>query len=342
MLRAVADKAGALDRLAELYEGFRFCACAAAEGRMALADDAPQSPLAMLGPLVVIDQARLTALLRGRIAEERVLRLEGQVTAIERGEGGEARTAQLGDGRSVEADMFIDLRYPSEPVVQGEHIPLPLLEALASSNASIMAQPSAAAMPTYIASPGATGGEVSPYALTQPWRGNLVRLGPASAALGPLFSADGRLLLSQCRQFAECLPARTGMAVEARRFNRLHARTIERLYELVALPLHLNRREEPAWKALREIAPPGGLALRIEQFRSRGHLPECDGELVDRQFWIDLLMVFGVVPQRHDRRAEAFAPRQLDSALGTIRRELDTALAAMPTRARFMERFGDR
>ena len=342
VLRAVADKAGALDRLAELHEGFRFCARAAAEGRMALAEDAPESPLAMLGPLVVVDQARLAALLRERIAEERVRHLEGQVSAIERGERGEMRALRLDGGQAVEADVFIDLRAPSGPVAQSGNIPLPLLEALASSDASIMAQPSASAMPTYTACSGAAGGEVAPHALAEPWSGNLIRLGPASASLGPLFSADARLLLAQIRELTACLPARTDALAEARRFNRLHARAIDRLYELVATPLHLNRRAEPAWKGLREIAPPTGLALRIEQFRSRGHLPECDGELVDRQFWIDLLMAFGVVPQRHVRRAEAFAPRQLDSALGTIRGQLDAALAAMPTRDRFLLRFGDR
>ena len=68
-------------------------------------------------------------------------------------------------------------------------------------------------------------------------------------------------------------------------------------------------------------------------------MPELDAEVVDRQFWIDLLIGFGVVPRRHDRRADGYDPRQLDAALGTVRKQIDEALAAMPTQPEFLQRF---
>ena len=125
------------------------------------------------------------------------------------------------------------------------------------------------------------------------------------------------------------------MTVEARRFNALHARTIERLAELVAAPLALNTRSEQEWQAVRASPVPEALRLRIDQFGSRGRLPEFDGEIVDRQFWIDLLMASGVVPRSHDRRADAFDPRQLDRALGTVRAQLDQTLREMSSQAEF-------
>lgn len=340
VLHCVAERAGALDRFGELYAGFRFCARAAAEGRVALPEDAPQSPLAMLGPLVVVDRTALAGLLRDRFAGQRVESSDGEVAQLLRADGARVRSARLADGRLMEAEVFIDLRAPGGGMGEGEQMALPLLEALAQSDIGIAADPLAGAMPIYSARAGA-GCAPRPHALETPWHANLLRLGPASAALGPLFSADARMLLLQVEALVQCLPATSEMRVESRRFNRLHARTVEHLYELIAAPLHLNRRVEEPWRALRAVEPPEGLALRIEQFRSRGRLPEFDGEVVDRQFWIDLLIGFGVLPARHDRRAGAFDPRQLDAALGTVRGQIDQALAAMPTQAQFMQRFGN-
>ena len=69
-------------------------------------------------------------------------------------------------------------------------------------------------------------------------------------------------------------------------------------------------------------------------------MPELEADLVDRQTWIDLLVSFGIVPQRHDRRADSFDPRQLDRALGAIRGDLEKALANMPSHNVFVQRFG--
>ena len=153
--------------------------------------------------------------------------------------------------------------------------------------------------------------------------------------MGPLFSADARLLLAQIMHLMECLPSSSDAHVEARRFNRLHRRSVQRLYEMCAAPIDLGRKDWPSEDM------PEGLALRIEQFRSRGRMPELEGEIADRQFWIDLMIAFGVVPTRHDRRADAFNARQLDRALGTIRGQLEQSLAATQTMQQFMQRFGD-
>lgn len=339
ILRRVAGEAGALDRFAELYEGFRFCARAAAEGRMGLPGDAPDSPLAMLGPLAIIDRSALGSLLAERLPKRRVESFASKIARLEYGDNDRTLAAWLDNGTSLAADVFVDLRDPIEPAGPGETMRLPLLDAASAAGAGVRSELNAAPLPRYIAEAQPALPAARAFALQRPWVANLIRLGPASAKLGSLFSADGRLLLAQAMHVAQCLPASADMAVEARRFNQLHSCSVSRFDELVAAPLFLNRRTEPHWRDLRKAAPPAGLALRIEQFRSRGGLPEFDGEVVDRQYWIDLLMGFGVVPERHDRRADGFDPRQLDRALGMIRAQLDQALGGMPTRAAFGHRF---
>ena len=298
ILHRVAAEAEALDRFAELYEGFRFCARAATQGRMALPEDAPDSPLAMLGPLAVIERERLADVLEATLPAGRVAEVDDR-----------------------QADFVIDLqaRESDEATLN-----IPCL-----AHSQIIAEYDG--LPTY----RLQDGSAETFAIADPWRGNRIRLGPACAAMGPMFSADARLLLLQVMHLVECLPSSHDAHVEARRFNRLHRRSVQRLYEMCAAPIALGRKDCPGDDMLE------GLALRIDQFRSRGHLPELEGEIADRQFWIDLMICFGVVPTRHDRRADALDARQLDRALGTIRGQLEQSLAAMPTMERFLQRFGD-
>lgn len=298
ILHRVAAEAEALDRFAELYEGFRFCARAATQGRMALPEDAPDSPLAMLGPLAVIERERLADLLEATVSA-------GRISVME----------------APQADFVIDLQPP-----QGDEATLDL---------SWLPQSRIVADHDGLPSYRLEEGRSENFALAEPWQDNCIRLGPASAAMGPMFSADARLLLLQVMHLVECLPSSHDAHVEARRFNRLHRRSVQRLYEMCAAPIALGRKDCPGDDMLE------GLALRIDQFRSRGHLPELEGEIADRQFWIDLMISFGVAPTRNDRRADALDARQLDRALGTIRGQLEQSLAAMPTMQQFMQRFGD-
>ena len=337
VLHSVAAQAGALDRLAELYHGFRFCARAAEDEKLALAADGPDTPLAMLGPLALLDRGALAQALDRGCTAPNVVRHTASAIALERGEGEVVDTIRLADGVPLGAGFVIDLR-PLDPAsARGDAIPLPLLETAQSGGIAFelgAGQP----LPAYHVKPLGEGDLSRPVALAAPWQGNHLRLGPAAGQISELFSADSRLLLAHALHLVQCLPATRDMTVEARRFNALHARTIERLGELVAAPLALNTRSEQEWQAVRASPVPEALRLRIDQFRNRGRLPEFDGEIVDRQFWIDLLMASGVVPGSHDRRADAFDPRQLDRALGTVRAQLDQALRAMPSQEEFAAR----
>ena len=335
ILRRVAAQTGSLDRLAELYHGFSFCARAAESGKMALPADGPDTPLAMWACSHCSIARRWQMHWTGCAAPN----LGGTQLRLSRWreEGEVVGTVRLAGGERLETGLLVDLR-PSDPAsVRDDAVPMPLLETAQSRGIAFelrAGQP----LPAYHVKPRGEWDLSRPFALAAPWQGNHLRLGPAAGQISGLFSADSRLLLAHALHLVQCLPATRDMTVEARRFNALHARTIERLGELVAAPLALNTRSEQEWQAVRASPVPKALRLRIDQFRNRGRLPEYDGEIVDRQFWIDLLMAFGVVPRSHDRRADAFDPRQLDRALGTVRAQLDQALRAMPSQEEFAAR----
>lgn len=338
ILHCLAEKAGALTRFAEHYAGFRLGARAAQGGRMALPEDAPDSPLAMLAPLVRIEAGTFATLLANQSDPGRIDHHRSASLSFDRAGDGSITAVLLAGGAALPADLVIDLRPEVVDEGDGVSVAMPLLDAAAALGVDAYEGPQG--LPGYrIASEAARPG--AHRYLTAPWTGNHLKMGPGSARFGVLFGLAAPYLFAQIRTLAECFPASGDMQTEARRFNQTQARMAERFHEIAAAPIHLNRQKDPAWRALRAIAAPDGLSLRIERFASRGDMPGLEGEVVDRQFWIDLLLDLGVVPARHDRRAEGFEPRQLDAALGTIRGQIDAALRAMPSRSAFMARYRD-
>ncbi len=164
----------------------------------------------------------------------------------------------------------------------------------------------------------------------QPWLGNLARLGSASARFGPFLSADMIALHRQAMALAEHLPARRDMAVETREFNRRHLILTEQIRDFVLLPFALNQRTDAVWSAMRESKRSESLAIRIDQFCSRGRFVAFEGELFDEQSWIDLLIGFGVVPERYDPMARSLDMAIMARRLKKLTGAFDQALASLP------------
>lgn len=168
-----------------------------------------------------------------------------------------------------------------------------------------------------------------PGYVRQPWLGNLVRLGRASARFGPFLSADTILLQRQAMILADHLPARQDMTVEAREFNRRHLLLAEQIRDFMLLPFALNRRSDPVWSAMRESRRPDSLATRIDQFRSRGRFVAFEGEIFDEQSWLDLLIGFGTVPERYDPMARSLDMGMMARRLKKLTVAFDQALASL-------------
>ena len=175
-----------------------------------------------------------------------------------------------------------------------------------------------------------------------PWIGNLARLGGASAQLGPYLSADMRLLHEQALLLARHIPAMQDMAVEALEFNRKQRQAARQLRDFIALPFVLNRRGDAPWQTMRAAVQPESLTIRLRQFRSRGRFVTFDHELFDRQTWIDMMIGFGVVPERYDPIADAMDMRRIAPILKRIADDFTRAIEAMPDRREYLERYAER
>lgn len=164
----------------------------------------------------------------------------------------------------------------------------------------------------------------------QAWTGNLVRLGSASADFGPWLCGDTTLLNRQACLLDELIPVGLDMTVEAREFNRRHLLAAGQVGDFIQLPFVLNGRSDAPWCGMANSHLSENLAIRLEQFRSRGRFVAFEGEIYDEQSWIDLMIGFGVVPERYDPMAEALDMGVMARRLKNLASAFDGALTAVP------------
>lgn len=166
--------------------------------------------------------------------------------------------------------------------------------------------------------------------MREPWTANLVRMGDAAGSLGPFRSADALMLFEPALRFVQCLPVGQDMLIESAEYNREIALSMEEIRDFVLLPLLLNTREEAGWQIMRAAVPPDSLRLRLGEFRRRGGFPSYDTGLFDDQSWIELLIGFGVVPERFDPLTGAFDMQRTAPVLGALASTFNDTLEAMP------------
>ena len=335
------------DRLAYLYQPFRLPARAAEAGKFALQSSDPRSPLSMLRPTVQLDRADYVALFRNRLPSGRVNRFTAHPTAVLVAADGETiNRVELDNGNVVDADLFIDVSgavgdvaklksqadwhsisdgFPFDRLLATETtddpgkadrhgvaraikggvlITTPLRETSITQLVCASSVMSGEA-PQDLAKFEGNATALEPGYSAQPWIGNLVQLGTASSCFGPFLSADTMMLHRQAALFTDHLPARLEMTVEA-------------------------SREDAPWAGLRGRTFAESLAIRIDQFRSRGRFVAFESEICDEQSWIDMMIGFGVVPGRVDPMAQSLDMTTMSRRLKNLTTAFDQALAAMP------------
>lgn len=369
MLRA-ATMQDMPERLAYLFQPFRFAARVALAGKFADRADDPNSPLRMLGPTVQFDRATLGAQLKARFPLNRAQCHEGQpANAVMSDDGLFIRSVQLGNGQEIAADLFVDVSGTLSRLAQDGEAPrtcsladiLPFDRIMYSFDtgrgAADHLHTVARALPggLRVETPlqdgvasellfssaemdeGGPSSSFEPGFSENPWTGNLARLGASAAQLGPYQSADMTLLLEQARHLVRAIPAALSMDIEAAEFNRNQFGSARQIADYLALPFVLNGRDERLWAAIRNAAPPEQLQIRLEQFKSRGRIVEFDHELFERQSWIETMIGFGITPDRYDPSAAYLDMKRLPPILKAMVDSFTTAIEAMPGHSRYMK-----
>ncbi|WP_299326521.1 tryptophan 7-halogenase [Parasphingopyxis sp.] len=364
------------ERLDYLLQPFRFAARAAAACKFSEAAGDPQSPLAMLGPTVQFESAAYGAMLRERFTDSAATIDRGTVASVSLdSDRSRIDSVTLTDGRQIDANLFVDVSGCLSELAPVSLDPgRQSLADILAFDLYISGSRSAREDGGHASARAIAGGllvetpvrgrhfsellfsardMVEDHARTRvgsdndsvpfsahfartPWTGNLVRLGPASARFGPYLSPDMRLLHEQALLLVRHLPAVGRMTVEAAEFNAKQLNVARQLRDFLAIPFLLNARDEMPWASVRGASLPQSLAIRLEQFRSRGRFVTFDSEQFDRQTWIDLMIGFGVVPCRYDSQVDAMDMRRIAPALKQMTDRFTQTIAAMPDRAEYL------
>ncbi|MGP7795453.1 tryptophan 7-halogenase [Sphingomonas sp. CLY1604] len=134
-----------------------------------------------------------------------------------------------------------------------------------------------------------------------PFTGNVLAIGDAAAALGPLGWLGLPLALVQIELALELMPARGDGPRLAVEYNRRAGLAADRMHAYAAaFYLAGAARKGPFWHAARRALPPEELERALAQFGRRGTLPPLDEAMIPKALWQQALIGLGVRPERPD------------------------------------------
>jgi len=163
------------------------------------------------------------------------------------------------------------------------------------------------------------------------WVGNCVAVGLASGFLEPLESTSIYLIQQAITALIELFPEREIAASDRDEFNRIIDLEYDRIRDFLILHYHATTRtDSDFWNYVRTMKVPDSLAEKIELFRRRGRVVKYrEGVFLDAS-WIAVFLGQGIVPERHDLRADAPPIDALERGARSLRAEIRAAAERMP------------
>lgn len=170
------------------------------------------------------------------------------------------------------------------------------------------------------------------------WRGNVIAVGLSSGFLEPLESTSIHLIQSAISRILKFLPGKDQTQAARDEYNRQFTFEMERIRDFIVLHYHVNRRPEPFWQAMRNMALPDSLAERIELFRANGHIFRHGDELFSEVGWFQVMAGQGIVPERSHALAETISEADLKGYLETLNGLYRREVERYPGHAEFIAR----
>ena len=172
------------------------------------------------------------------------------------------------------------------------------------------------------------------------WRSNCAGIGHTNCVTEPLTPAPMILLLRDIERLMQLIPFSSNMAVEAREFNRLLRDDIDHcdiflraFYEVANLP------DTPFWRDATAQDVPGKLAIKLEQFNSRGILVSFDLETFNKEDWTILHYGMKRQPDRKHPFLEGVDSMAIQRRLDQLSQAIAQLSLKVPPHARYVNNF---
>ena len=170
------------------------------------------------------------------------------------------------------------------------------------------------------------------------WRNNVIAVGLSSGFLEPLESTSIYLSQMAITYLIELFPL--GGRIDPRdreEFNRLVDMEYDRVRDFLILHFHATTRDDSEfWNHVRTMAVPETLAEKMALWRESGRVEKYSDGLFYDASWIAVYLGQGIVPERHDARAQLPDPAQVARAMNGLREAIVAEVGAMPGHREFL------
>lgn len=163
------------------------------------------------------------------------------------------------------------------------------------------------------------------------WVGNVVSIGLASGFLEPLESTSIHLAQMAVMRLIELFPERAIDPADRAAFNATVDYEYDRVRDFLILHYHATTRDDSDfWNHVRTMDLPDTLAGKLELWREAGRIEQYGEGLFLEPSWVAVYLGQGMIPARHDPRADNPSPAALARALDDIARTIRDRVDAMP------------
>jgi tryptophan 7-halogenase len=162
------------------------------------------------------------------------------------------------------------------------------------------------------------------------WNGNCLALGLAAGFMEPLESTSLHLIQTGISRFLALYPDADCDPLAADEYNRITQEEYERIRDFIILHYHLNRRDEPMWRAARAMEIPETLAWKMAHFRRNGRVVSAGPELFANHAWISVMIGQGLIPDAADPRIRARPQVEAGRMMAGLKRVIVEAATVMP------------
>jgi len=172
------------------------------------------------------------------------------------------------------------------------------------------------------------------------WVKNCVAIGLAGGFIEPLESTSIHLIQSGVTRLLRMFPFDGCCESLVRQYNEQSRLEYERVRDFIILHYKATQRDDtPYWRDCRDMEVPDTLAQRLELFHESGHVfPDAD-DVFRIDSWLQVM-----VGQRFEAKsfhpvARILSEDRLRRMLETLKGNIATAVAQMPTHREFLEKY---
>ncbi len=168
------------------------------------------------------------------------------------------------------------------------------------------------------------------------WRRNCVSIGLASGFVEPLESTGIHLIQFAIMLLSEYFPDRSENAALRRVYNSRMGEIYDAARDFIILHYYLSRREEPFWRASREVTLPDSLTELLELYDETSRIDSARLLLFPASSYYFILAGNGRVPRRTIVEAEQSPTSKLWHVLDRIRADGGVIADRMPAHKDYM------